>query len=56
MQGELTTYREVLLCGADNKYRETDHTSDTDKRNHITAVCFNSKGDGTTQHFLVKDE
>ncbi|KAF4627686.1 hypothetical protein G7Y89_g10468 [Cudoniella acicularis] len=33
--------------------RETDHTSDSDKRDHLTVVCFNSNGDGTTRHVPV---
>ncbi|CAO2648137.1 Nn.00g090590.m01.CDS01 [Neocucurbitaria sp. VM-36] len=34
--------------------RETEHKSDSDKRNHITAVCFDAKGQGKTIHVPVK--
>jgi hypothetical protein len=34
--------------------REGDHTSENDKSDHITAVCFDSKGDGTTIHLSTK--
>ncbi|KAH7413917.1 hypothetical protein DE146DRAFT_750105 [Phaeosphaeria sp. MPI-PUGE-AT-0046c] len=36
--------------------RETEHKSDADKRNHITAVCFDSKGQGKTVHVPVKKD
>ncbi|PVH92392.1 hypothetical protein DM02DRAFT_605389 [Periconia macrospinosa] len=34
--------------------RENDHTSKADSRDHISGVCFDSKGGGTTVHFPVK--
>lgn len=34
--------------------RESDHKSDADKRDHITAVCFDSKDQGKTIHVPVK--
>ncbi|RKF56524.1 hypothetical protein OnM2_080057 [Erysiphe neolycopersici] len=34
--------------------RETEHTSPHDKRKHITAVCFDAKGNGETVHVPVK--
>jgi hypothetical protein len=33
--------------------RETDYISDTDTRDHLTVMCFNSKGEGTTRHVSV---
>lgn len=35
-------------------FRESDHKSDADKRDHITAVCFDSKDQGKTIHVPVK--
>ncbi|OWP04213.1 hypothetical protein B2J93_2952 [Marssonina coronariae] len=36
--------------------RETDHTSRTDAREHLTVVCFNTTGEGTTRHLPVSRE
>jgi len=35
------------------RLRESDHTNDADTREHLTVVCFNSKGEGTTRHIPV---
>ncbi|KAE8557556.1 hypothetical protein TMatcc_005016 [Talaromyces marneffei ATCC 18224] len=36
--------------------RESEHTSDSDPRSHLTVVCFNSQGEGTTRHVPVPKE
>ncbi|KAF1996577.1 hypothetical protein P154DRAFT_608330 [Amniculicola lignicola CBS 123094] len=33
--------------------RESVHTSDADKRDHLTVVCVNDKGEGKTLHLTV---
>ncbi|PYI08867.1 hypothetical protein BO78DRAFT_416169 [Aspergillus sclerotiicarbonarius CBS 121057] len=36
--------------------RETQHSSDEDRRDHYTGVCFNETGDGKSVHFPIQRE